>query len=133
MSDNIRVSAIAFFRPEDRKYLICRRGPMGSGAGAWEFPGGKIEPGETEKQALVREIKEELSVDIDENKLVFISDHVHQYTERKVHIYLFKYDVVKLDYQLVDHDFAQWVSLDQITNYTLTDADVPFIQRLKLI
>ena len=58
MSDNIRVVAIAFFRQTDQKYLICRRGPAGSGAGAWEFPGGKVDAGETEVEALVREVSD---------------------------------------------------------------------------
>ena len=133
MSDNIRVVAIAFFLMTQNKYLICRRGPAESGAGFWEFPGGKIDEGETEKKALVREIQEELSVDVIEDQLVYISDHLHQYDTKKIHIYLYKYDVSGLSYTLIDHDMADWVTLDQIQNYPLAAADIEFIQKLKLI
>lgn len=135
MSDKIRVVAIAFYRTQDQKYLICRRGPAESGAGAWEFPGGKIDAGETEKQALAREIDEELSVNIDQNKLVFIADHEHQYSAKKIHIYLYKYEVVEtdpaLDFKLIDHDSAVWIRLEEAKNYRFAAADVPFLEKLK--
>ncbi len=133
MTDKIRVVAIAFFRPTDRKYLLCRRGPAESGAGSWEFPGGKIDAGETEKQALVREIQEELCVDVEENQLMYIADHFHQYETKQVHIYLFKCDVIVIHYKLIDHDRAEWVSLYEIKNYQLAEADIPFVDKLNLI
>ncbi len=131
MSDNTRVVAIAFFRATDQKYLICRRGPAESGAGAWEFPGGKIDAGETEAQALVREIQEELSVQIQAEKLVYISAHVHQYETKKIHITLYKYDVHSLSYTLIDHDQAEWVFLSEIKKYNLAQADILFIDKLR--
>lgn len=133
MTDKIRVVAIAFFRTTDQKYLLCRRGPQESGAGAWEFPGGKIDQGESEKQALVREIQEELSVQIIEDQLVYVSDHSHQYEAKMIHIYLFKYDVSELNYQLIDHDQAEWVPYDELLSFPLAMADVPFVKALKLI
>ena len=131
MSDNIRVVAIAFFRHTDQKYLICRRGPAESGAGAWEFPGGKIDVGETETQALVREIQEELSVQIQAEKLIYISAHDHQYETKKIHITLYKYDVQNLNYILIDHDQAEWVLLSEIKKYNLAQADILFIDKLR--
>jgi 8-oxo-dGTP diphosphatase len=133
MTDKIRVVAIAFFRTTDQKYLLCRRGPQESGAGAWEFPGGKVDQGESEKQALVREIQEELSVHIFEDQLVYVSDHFHQYETKMIHIYLYKYDVSELNYQLIDHDQAEWVSYDELLNFPLALADVPFVRVLKLL
>jgi 8-oxo-dGTP diphosphatase len=133
MSDNIRVVAIAIFNQTDGKYLICRRGPMESGAGAWEFPGGKIDAGETDKQALAREIQEELNVQIDVAKLIFISGHNHQYADKNIQISLYKYNVLDLDFTLVDHDQAQWVGLSEMHDYSFSEADLPFIKNLKLI
>jgi 8-oxo-dGTP diphosphatase len=130
MSDNIRVVAIAFFRSRDQKYLICRRGPAESGAGAWEFPGGKIDADETETEALVREIQEELSVQIDSTQLKYVSAHVHQYETKKIHITLYKYDVEILNYKLIDHDRAEWVKLSDIKSYNLAEADILFIDQL---
>jgi 8-oxo-dGTP diphosphatase len=126
----VKVVAIAFFRSTDQKYFICRRGPAESGAGAWEFPGGKIDIDETEKEALVREIQEELSVQIQAKELIYISAHDHQYENKKIHITLYKYNVENLNYTLVDHDQAVWVSLSEIGNYQLSQADVPFLQKL---
>jgi 8-oxo-dGTP diphosphatase len=133
MSDNIRVVAIAFFRRSDKKYLLCRRGPAESGAGSWEFPGGKVDAGETEKQALVREIQEELAVDIQEHQLFFVSEHSYQYPEKNIQISLYKCDVDELAFSLVDHDQAEWSSLDRMQDYQLAAADIPFIEKLKLI
>lgn len=133
MTDKIRVVAIAFFRTTDQKYLLCRRGPKESGAGAWEFPGGKIDQGESEKQALVREIQEELSVQIFEDQLVYVSDHLHQYETKMIHIYLYKYDVSELNYQLIDHDQAEWVPYEELLSFPLALADVPFVKALKLL
>jgi 8-oxo-dGTP diphosphatase len=133
MTDKIRVVAIAFFRTTDQRYLLCRRGPAESGAGSWEFPGGKIDAGETEKVALVREIQEELCVEVSEKQLVYVSEHFHQYSTKHVHIYLFKYDVEEIQFKLVDHDQAEWVLLSEMLNYQLAAADIPFIEKLKLI
>lgn len=131
MSDNIRVVAVAFFSTTTNKYFICRRGPAESGAGHWEFPGGKIDPGETEKQALIREIREELSVKVQESELVFISDHLHQYETKKIHIYLYQCNVESLDYRLIDHDMADWAFVENLAQYPLAAADIPFIRKLK--
>jgi 8-oxo-dGTP diphosphatase len=133
MSDNIRVVALAFFRVTDRKYLICRRGPEESGAGSWEFPGGKIDMNETHLQALVREISEELSVTIDPRLLIFVSDHQHQYETKNIHLFLYLYKVESVEFTLIDHDQSAWVSLEQMSEYSLAAADIPFIEKLRLI
>ena len=65
---------------EGNKFLICRRGPSEKAAGLWEFPGGKVEEGETVDHALEREIKEELNIDISGNcvaPLTFTVDYQH--------------------------------------------------------
>jgi len=137
MPDNIRVVAIAFFCQTNQKYLICRRGPAESGAGQWEFPGGKIDGEETEKQALIREVYEELSLVIHDSGLVFVSDHQHQYEKRKIHIYLYKYNIenykINFNITLIDHDQFEWVNLGEIQMYDLAGADLPFIEKLKLV
>ena len=80
--------------------------------------------------ALVREIQEELSVQIQAEKLVYISEHDHQYETKKIHITLYKYDVQNLNYTLIDHDQAEWVSLIEIEKYQLAQADIPFLKKL---
>lgn len=125
------VVALALQRKSDQKYLLTRRGPGQSGAGEWEFPGGKIEAEETQKQALIREIDEELSLSLDENKLVFVGEHLENYPTKAVQIFLWKMIV---DYNptivLSEHDLSLWLSKDQIANFNLSAGDKPFINLL---
>ena len=60
---------------KDNKIFCCQRGPKGECAFKWEFPGGKIEPGETKEQALLREIKEELNCNINIEKFITTINH----------------------------------------------------------
>jgi len=71
VNDPLRVVAAVFER--NGKYLACRRAPSKSAAGKWEFPGGKIEPGEDPRIALKREIKEELGLEIEVHEHVITS------------------------------------------------------------
>ena len=125
------VVALALQRKSDQKYLLTRRGPDQSGAGEWEFPGGKIEGDETQKQALIREINEELSLSFDEKELHYVGEHLENYPTKAVHIYLWK---MVIDYNppilLTEHDLSLWLSKDQIANFNLSAGDKPFIDLL---
>ena len=125
------VVALALQRKSDQKYLLTRRGPGQSGAGEWEFPGGKIEPNETQKEALIREIKEELSITLNEDRLEFVGEHLENYPTKSVKIFLFK---MLIDYNpqvtLTEHDLSLWLSKDQISNFNLSSGDKPFIYLL---
>lgn len=133
MTAKIDVVAIALFQPSQQKYLIVRRGPGHSGAGFWEFPGGKIEPGETKEVALKREIQEELGLDIETAKLKYVGDHIHAYETKTIHLYLYRYDVNQVTLQLTEHDQEAWCPLENILNYQFSEADKPFLQKLKSI
>ncbi len=127
----IEVVALALQRSTDQKYLITRRGPGQSGAGEWEFPGGKVEIGETQTQALVREIKEELSIELIEKKLLFLGDHIEHYPQKSVHIYLWKMVIDSVpSIVLTEHDQQQWMSKDQIQTFALSSGDQAFISLL---
>ena len=127
----VTIVALALFRKSDQKYLLTRRGPGQSGAGEWEFPGGKIETGESQKQALIREIQEELSIHLDEQDLIYISENLQQYQTKAVQIFLWK---LEIDYNpqiiLTEHDQSVWLSKDQILKYNLSLGDKPFINLL---
>lgn len=127
-SPRVEVVALALRHLPDGKYLLARRGPGGTGAGFWEFPGGKIEPGETQKEALRREILEELSFDLASLELSFIGENVHSYDNRDIKIYLWKAKVAKRPtFKLVDHDIFKWCSVDEIKEIKLSEADKYFI------
>jgi 8-oxo-dGTP diphosphatase len=127
----IDVVALALQRKSDSKYLITRRGPGQSGAGDWEFPGGKIEVGETETQALVREIKEELSIDLLESELHFVSENKHEYETKIVNLKLYKSVIAfSPDLVLSEHDLYEWLEKNQIPLQSLSPADIPFLKYL---
>ncbi|MFN3697475.1 MAG: (deoxy)nucleoside triphosphate pyrophosphohydrolase [Pseudobdellovibrio sp.] len=128
--DIIPVVALALFHPRKNKYLIVRRNSKQSGAGCWEFPGGKVEPGETSRQALVREIQEELSLDIAEEALEFIHSHTHAYPNKKIELSLFRCRSFEENFKLIDHDLFAWVDQKTISGFQLSAADQPFLRYL---
>jgi len=128
--DIIPVVALALFHPRKNKYLIVRRNAGQSGAGFWEFPGGKIEMGETPRKALVREIQEELSIDVSENSLEFIHSHVHAYPNKKIELSLYKCRSFEENFKLIDHDLYAWVDQKSILGFQLSAADQPFLRFL---
>jgi 8-oxo-dGTP diphosphatase len=130
-NEKVTVVALALKRSLDGKYLLARRGPGQSGAGEWEFPGGKIEAGETQKQALVREIKEELSLDISEQELTLVGDHVEFYLTKTVHIYLWSLRAQTIsEIILSEHDSVCWCSPNEMMHLNLSAGDRPFIRLL---
>lgn len=123
MKKIIRVVAAAIF--DQDRVLIARRGPGQSGAGQWEFPGGKIEAAESPEEALKREIHEELALDIRVGN--YIAENIHAYGDREIHLSLYECSVLGGELALVDHDQVQWVLSKDLNNYNLAPADQPFI------
>jgi 8-oxo-dGTP diphosphatase len=124
----IRVVA-AVITDNEGRVLACRRAPHKSLAGLWEFPGGKVEPGESDEQALVREIREELGVQIE------VGDYLATSIEKagELDIELAAY-FVKLVAGTVlsssDHDQLQWVSLDALDSVDWAPADIPLLANI---
>ncbi|MBC7742230.1 MAG: (deoxy)nucleoside triphosphate pyrophosphohydrolase [Bdellovibrionaceae bacterium] len=130
-SQPIEVVALALQRTLDNRYLIARRGPGQSGAGEWEFPGGKVEVGELQTGALVREIDEELGLELTAEKLKLVTDHVHSYPNKTVHIFLWK--IVLSDTPtmiLTEHDDIRWCTPAEMIAVGLSQGDRAFISVL---
>ena len=133
MSDNVRVVAVAFFDKIQQKYLIVRRGPEQSGAGFWEFPGGKVEKNESDQEALVREIEEELAFSMQPENLEYIGENLHCYPTKSILLVLYRHQEEIKKFVLSEHDAQVWVSLTEIHQYQLAPADIPFIEKLKKV
>ena len=95
----------------------------------WEFPGGKIEVGETKEEALRRELKEEMELEVD--VLGHLIDVYHEYPDFTMNMYCFKC-VAKTDKFLlnVHHDF-KWLKLDELNTLDWAPADMPIVEKLQ--
>jgi 8-oxo-dGTP diphosphatase len=110
------------------KLLIARRREGKSQAGMWEFPGGKIEPGETAQACLFRELREEMNIEIKPGELFGINEHTYGIVTIQLIAYWAKFTDGKI--QLMDHDAYAWVGRSELEGYIFAPADVKFVEML---
>ena len=111
------------------KFMICQR-PADKARGLlWEFVGGKVEPGETKEQALIRECQEELAVTLNVGE-VFM-DVLHEYPDLTVHLTLFHATIREGTSQKLEHNDIRWITASEIDQYTFCPADEEILERLK--
>ncbi len=118
---------VAAIIKKDNKILATQRG-YGEFEGLWEFPGGKIEEGETKEEALVREIKEELNADIIVEK--FALDLEWQYPNFYLYMSCFEC-VLESNIELLEHMGARWLSLDELDSVEWIEADIKAVNYIK--
>ena len=123
----IRVSA-AIIKNSDNEILICQRGPGGSCQFLWEFPGGKIESGESPEECLIRECREELDIDISVQKL--FAQSTHSYPETDIEFMFFCARLEKGVPTPSVHNSIKWVSPDMLEKYNFCPADVYVVKKL---
>lgn len=124
----ITVSA-AIILNSNNEVLITQRG-YGNNKGKWEFPGGKIEEGETPEKTLIREIKEELDANIIiERKLGVIT---YTYDDFVLHMHNFVCHFTNDHYQLLEHMDGKFVSIKDIEKYDLLEADKTLIKEINI-
>ena len=111
------------------KFMICQRPPHKTRGLLWEFVGGKVEPGETKEQALIRECQEELAVTLDVGEIFM--DMVHEYPDLTVHLTLFNASIRKGTPQKLEHNDIRWITVDRIDQYEFCPADTIILQKLK--
>ena len=124
------INVVAAILESDDKILIARKRQGKPLAGFYEFPGGKIEEGETPEESLIRELMEEMNIKIKVKE--YIGDSVHDYGQGKV-ICLkgFTAEIIDGDIKLTDHDEYRFVSLEEIEDYNLAPADIPLVKIMK--
>ena len=124
----VRVVAAAMFDREGR-VLIAER-PAGKHlAGRWEFPGGKVAPGESDAQALERELEEELGVQMQAGSALM--ELTHEYADRHVQLCLWVVEAFRGEPHGLDGQRLKWVRTDRLAAEDILEADQPFIELLQ--
>jgi 8-oxo-dGTP diphosphatase len=113
---------------DNDKFMICQRPAHKARGLLWEFVGGKVEPGETKEQALVRECKEELAVTISAHNIFM--DVVHEYPDLTVHLTLFNATIAEGIPQKLEHHDILWITPAEIPNYEFCPADEEILAKI---
>ena len=114
---------------EGDRFLIGQRPEHKARGLLWEFVGGKTEPGESKEQALIRECREELDVEIQVGD-VFL-EVTHEYTDLTVHLTLFHASIVRGIPQKLEHQDLRWITPQEIENYAFCPADQVILDKLR--
>lgn len=116
---------------EPGRYLISQR-PAGSHlAHAWEFPGGKVEAGEAPDQALARELREELGIEVEVGEVFAVGHHVYPPPGREVILMVYRCRLVRGEPQCLGVAAWRWVPASELVELPLPPADRPVVARLK--
>lgn len=119
----------AVIKDDSGKILITQRNLKKSQGGLWEFPGGKIEPNETKEQAIIREIKEELTINI--NVKNYIDEKIFTYPEKDINLIALECSIINGNIELLEHEDYRWVSSSELENFEFAPADMFIVEKLK--
>lgn len=123
------VAALVHDANEPRRFLICQRPAHKTRALLWEFVGGKVEPGETKPEALVRECREELGVTVSVGDVYMELTHV--YPDLTIHLTLFHARITEGTPRLLEHNAMRWILPEEIEEYDFCPADEEILARLQ--
>lgn len=121
-----RVTAAILFYKD--KLLISRRHKEDILAGKWEFPGGKVEPGETSEECLVREMREEFNIVISVGE--FFTSSTYKYTHGEFKLLAYFVTWLSGDLSPTVHDEIAWVDIQDLHKYDFLPADIPIVEKL---
>ena len=111
----------AVIRDNEGKILIAQRNFMKSQGGLWEFPGGKIEQNETREQAIIREIKEEMDIDIQVER--YISEKIFNYPDKSINLIALECKKISGEIKLIEHEDIKWVEKNDLKKFEFAPAD----------
>ena len=114
---------------DENRFLACQRPAHKARGLLWEFVGGKVEPGETKEQALIRECQEELAVTVAVRDVFMEVEHV--YPDLTVHLTLFTASIAEGIPQKIEHNDLSWITVEEIDQYEFCPADEEILRRLK--
>ena len=114
---------------QDGKFMICQRPAHKARGLLWEFVGGKVEPGETKADALIRECREELDITVDVGKIY--TQVIHEYPDIQIRLTLFHCTVASGTPKLLEHRDLKWIHPDQIPEFDFCPADVEILDKIQ--
>lgn len=115
------VEVVAALIWDKDRFLICQRPKNKARSLLWEYVGGKVEPGETKEDALIRECKEELDITVSVQSEFF--DVVHEYPDIKIHLTLFNASILEGRITLLEHNDLRWILPSEISDFEFCPAD----------
>ena len=124
----IRVTA-AIIESDDKILIAQRQSEDDIFGGLWEFPGGKIEDGETPEECMARELKEELEIEVEVGRLII--SNKHRYPNGIFELLVYRVQHICGNFVLNDHDEIKWITIDKISNFEFPPANTPIINYLK--
>ena len=113
------------------KFLICQRPAHKARGLLWEFAGGKVEPGETKQQALIRECMEELDISLSVGDLFM--DVTHIYPDITVHLSLLEATIAQGEPKSLEHCDLRWITPTEMDAYDFCPADVEILERIRQV
>ena len=128
MMDRPVTDVVAALIWQEGRFLICQRPAHKARGLLWEFVGGKVEPGESREEALIRECREELAVTLTVGDLFM--DVVHVYPDLTVHLSLYHAAIKQGVPQKLEHNDIRWITPAEIPQYAFCPADKTILQRI---
>lgn len=123
------VEVVAALIWNDNRFMICQRPANKGNALLWEFVGGKVEAGETKREALIRECREELAITVSVGESFF--EVTHQYPDIKIHLTLFNATIAEGTPKVLEHNDIKWITPEEICDYAFCPADKEILERIK--
>ena len=123
------IDVVAALIWEGNRFLACQRPAHKARGLLWEFVGGKVEPGETAEQALIRECREELDVPVAPRD-VFMTV-IHEYPDLTVRLILFNAVIAEGTPKLLEHNDLRWITTTEIDSLDFCPADEEILKKLK--
>lgn len=122
------IEVVAGVIRDGEKIFATQRG-YGDCKDGWEFPGGKMEPSETPQQALARELREELAVEVDVDEFICTVDY--DYPKFHLTMHCFYCTVISGELKLLEHEAARWLSASQLRDVDWLPADIEVVKAIE--
>lgn len=126
---NKTIDVVAAVIKKDNKFMIARRAKEKDLAGFWEYPGGKIEQGESDDESLKRELKEEFG--IDSYVKTYLTSSFYRYEKFNINLKAYLVEHISGDFALKDHDKIEWITIQNFEEYKFAPADIPINDFIK--